>query len=852
MSQKDKMENKLEVFDMKEAESLIKEAIKEDFNKGDVTSNLFKKDNTTIKADLVPREKIIVCGIDLAKEILKHYDSKLKLEVYIKDGEEADKGERIATITGPLCSVLSSERVVLNFMQRLSGIATTTKKYVDAIKGTKAKICDTRKTTPGWRALEKYAVRCGGGYNHRLGLYDAVLIKDNHLAQLRKNTYLQLEKIVQKAKKLKDIKFIEIEVDNMEQYENILKIPGIDILLLDNMAPEQLKKAVSIRDALNKDKKPLLEASGGIKLDTISNIAKSGVDRISVGAITHSAAIVDIGLDRNIIKTDCAVIGGGLAGCSAALELADAGKKVELFVKGKLLEDCNSYLTAGGLTAVPIVGNIPLKGDSFEKHIQETLEAGKYINDKKIVEYCSKHFFPDVIEWLIKKGVNFDRSNKGYEYDLHREGGHSANRIFHVKDTTGKSIMEVLTNLVKKHPNITVHENHMAIDLVTKNWLQNKNTDKNSCLGFYVYDVKGDYVKTIYSRGTFIATGGLGKVFMYTSNMDIATGDGFAMCHRIGLPLANMEFIQFHPTVFYDPAAVNETGRRFLLTEALRGAGAIIKISKESKEDCILKHDSLGSKATRDVVTRAEDMEMRKHGLNHLWLDCTKISEEQIKKDFKNSYEFCLSKGIDLTKEPVPVVYAVHYSNGGVLVGSSGETKIAGLYVIGETSYTGLHGATRLASNSAPECVLFARLAAKHFLSNPKNNEDIEIPLWDTGKAVQVKDKTTTGYYWEIIRRTMTTLCGIARNKERLNTAKQILEALRKNIDEFYWNYYICKDFLEVRNIADTASIIVESALAREESRACHFREDFPKENKKFLGLTIIEKNKNTRIEKVK
>ncbi|MDP3026906.1 MAG: carboxylating nicotinate-nucleotide diphosphorylase [Nanoarchaeota archaeon] len=842
---------KIEKLNMKEIRSLIKEAVKEDFKEGDVTSNLFKKDNTIISADIVSREKIIVCGIDLAKEILKCYDLRLKIKIYIKDSQEADKGDKIATITGPLCSILSAERVVLNFMQRLSGISTTTKEYVDAVKGANVKIYDTRKTTPGWRVLEKYAVRCGGGHNHRLGLYDAVLIKDNHLAQLRKNTYSQLEKIVKKARKLKKIKFIEIEVDNLEQFKNILKIPGVDILLLDNMDPKQLRKAVLIRDAYNKNKKPLLEASGGIKLENIESIAKSGVDRISVGAITHSAHIVDIGLDRNIIKANCGVIGGGLAGCSTALELADAGKKVDLFVKGKLVEDCNSYLTAGGLTAVPIVNNNPLKGDSFEKHIKETLEAGKNLNDKKIVKYCAERFFPDVIQWLIKKGVNFDKSSKGYEYDLHKEGGHSVNRIFHVKDTTGKSIMEVLSRLVKKHPNITVHENHMAIDLITENKLQNKNKDKDACLGFYVYDIKGDYVKTVYCKGIFIATGGLGKVFLYTSNMDIATGDGFAMCYRAGLPLANMEFIQFHPTVFYDPATVNETGRRFLLTEALRGAGAIIKTSKDSKEDCILKYDPMGSKATRDVVTRAEDLEMRKNGLSYLWLDCTKISEEQIKKDFKNSYEFCLSKGINLTKEPVPVVYAVHYSNGGVLVESSGETKIKGLYVIGETSYTGLHGATRLASNSAPECVLFGRLAAKHFLSNPINNKETDIPLWNTGKAVQVKDKTIISYYWETIRRTMTTSCGIARNKERLNAAKQILQALDKNINEFYWNYYVCKDFLEVRNIANVANIIVESALKREETRACHFREDFPKQNKKFLGLTIIEKGKKPNIRRL-
>lgn len=537
-----------------------------------------------------------------------------------------------------------------------------------------------------------------------------------------------------------------------------------------------------------------------------------------------------------------------MAGCTAALELADAGKKVDLFVKGKLIEDCNSYLTAGGLAAVPIVNGKPLRADSFEKHVKETLDAGNGLNNIKVVKYCVEHFFSDIIKWLIARGVNFDKSNKDYEYDLHKEGGHSINRIFHVKDTTGVSIMQILGKAVKNHPKIRIHENHMAIDLITKNKIEKKKSkrkEKDECLGFYVYDIKNDYVKTVSCKSVFVATGGLGRVFLYTSNPDVSTGDGFAMCYRAGLPLANMEFIQFHPSVFYDSSAVNETGRRFLLTEALRGAGAILKLHKNSKEDFVLKYHPLGSKATRDIVARAEEIEMRKNGLTHLWLDCTVIDKEKIKRDFKNSYEFCLSKRIDLTKEPVPIVYAVHYSNGGVVVGMNGETEIKRCYVIGETSYTGLHGATRLASNSAPECILFGRLAAKHFLSNFRGDKNHKIPLWNVGKAKKVKDKINISYYWETIRRTMTSLCGVSRSKERLAAAKQMLSTLRKNINEFYWNYYISKDFLEVRNIADVADIIIESALAREESRACHFREDFPKKNdKKFLGLTIIQKAK--------
>ncbi len=543
------------------------------------------------------------------------------------------------------------------------------------------------------------------------------------------------------------------------------------------------------------------------------------------------------------MDTNCAVIGAGFAGCSAALELADAGCKVDLFVKGKLVVDSASRLTAGGLAAVS-GESVKSKTDSYEAHIKDTLDAGKGLNDKSVVKRCSEQFYPDVIEWLVKQGVKFDRSKD--QYDLHREGGHSAARVFHIEDETGIHIMEVLADRVRRHPHIRLHENHIAIDVITKNKFL-KLPGKDECVGIYVHDYIKNQVKAVSSKAVFLATGGLGKVFLYTSNPDAASGDGFAMAYRAGLPLANMEFIQFHPTVFFDEQA-DSSERRFLFTEALRGEGAILKLRKDDKEDFVLKYHLQGSKATRDVVTRAEDMEMRKNGLKHVWLDCTKIPEKRLRKDFRSAYEFALKKNTDISKEPIPVVYAVHYSNGGVLVNENSETELSNLYVLGETSYTGLHGATRLASNSAPECLLFGRIAAKHFIGNKKANKNYTVPDWDTGRAKESKDSVTISCYWEITRKTMTLLCGVARAEARLLAARDVLLALKKNINSDYWNYVVTKEFLETRNLAEVANIVLNSALTRKESRACHYREDFSKNNDKYLGLTVVQRDKEPEI----
>jgi len=552
------------------------------------------------------------------------------------------------------------------------------------------------------------------------------------------------------------------------------------------------------------------------------------------------------------LQTDCAVVGGGLAGCTAALELADAGQQVDLFVKGRIERDSNSLLVAGGLAAVPMSDGKPILGDSFKLHIKDTLAAGNGLNDDGVVASCVRHFFPDVIEWLEGRGMRFDRNGKGRVYDLHREGGHSTNRIFHVGDWTGAAIMGALAKRVLRHPRIRVHEEHVAIDLITRHKLR-RSSGPDACHGIYVYDCETDRVVTVSCKAVFLATGGLGKVFLYTTNADIATGDGFAICYRAGLPLANMEFVQFHPSVFYDVAAVQEDERRFLLTEALRGAGAILKLHRDDTKDFMLKHHPSGSNATRDVVTRAQDIEMRRHGLKHLWLDCTSIPRAKFLSDFKSSFDYCKRQGVDMSREPVPIIYAAHYSNGGVLTGPNGETAMLGCYVLGETAYTGLHGATRLASNSAPECVLFGRLTARHFLEEFENGKPAaRVPLWRVGRAKPLRDMTTVSYYWNIIRRTMSGMCGIARNEERLQAAKEVLSSIRKNIHEFYWHYRVTRDFLEVRNIADVAMIITESALARRESRACHWREDFAhRDDRRYRKLTVVRRNRPVSLKRI-
>jgi L-aspartate oxidase len=542
------------------------------------------------------------------------------------------------------------------------------------------------------------------------------------------------------------------------------------------------------------------------------------------------------------VEKKAIVVGAGSAGATFALELADAGIRVDLYTKeGTPFRDpeaSSSVLLAGGYAAVPLENGVPAAGDSIEKHVQDTLTAGGGLNSLSVVRHFVQSF-PEVIAWLEERGIRFD-------HDLHSEGSHSASRVFHVSDQTGQTVMGRLGELVMTHPNISVFPGHIAIDLITQ---MDEDNSRGTCVGLYVLDIHTHEVKTVVGNAIALATGGLGKTFLYTTNPDTASGDGFGMCYRAGLPLVNMEFVQFHPTVSYKPKAEHELERRVLFTEALRGAGAILKLSPVDTEDFVLTYDPRGSKASRDVVSRAEDAEMKRLGLNHVWLDCTRIDPEHLRTGFQAFYSYCMANGLDPTKESVPVVYAAHYSNGGVLVGLSGETVypdgsgIEDLYVIGETAFTGLHGATRLASNSGPEAIAMSLNAAAHFLKyNRGLARRTEVPMWTPGKATTSQERHKVEYFWTGIRQTMTEQCGIARDGARLRVALRQLEEYGAELNRYYWDYFVERDTLEDRNILDVSMLILQSALFRKETRACHFRTDHPETLDMYKGWTLVKK----------
>ena len=518
-------------------------------------------------------------------------------------------------------------------------------------------------------------------------------------------------------------------------------------------------------------------------------------------------------------KFDFIVLGSGIAGLTFALKVAHAGKVA--IVTKKSRTESNTNYAQGGIAAVTS------KNDSFESHVQDTVVAGSGLCKEEIVRGIVEEG-PDRVKELINLGMKFSQretKNGDCELDLGKEGGHTNRRILHAKDVTGREIERALLNSVASNKNISVFENHFAIDLITTQKLGLPNL--NRCVGVYVLNNETNLVETYSAKTVILATGGCGKVYLYTSNPDIATGDGTAMSYRAGATISNMEFVQFHPTCLYHPKA-----KSFLISEAVRGEGG--ELLNLSGERFMEKIHPLKSLAPRDIVARAIDSEMKRTGDDHVLLDITNKPARYIIDRFPNIYKTCLDFGLDITKEPIPVVPAAHYQCGGVQVSFNGETCINGLYAIGEVSCTGLHGANRLASNSLLEALVYAHRAANHSLNNPIQAIDADLPDWQSGDAIDADEMVVVSHNWDELRRTMWDYVGIVRTTKRLKRALTRVKNLQEEISDYYWDFTVTSDLLELRNLATVAELIVKSALKREESRGLHYTLDHPKTAEKY------------------
>ncbi|MGZ8270006.1 MAG: L-aspartate oxidase [Methylophilus sp.] len=512
---------------------------------------------------------------------------------------------------------------------------------------------------------------------------------------------------------------------------------------------------------------------------------------------------------------DVLIIGSGLAGLTLALKLADT-KKICLVSKREITDSASSW-AQGGIAAVLN------SDDSIEAHIEDTLIAGAGLCDKEVTRMVAEKG-QEAIEWLINQGVKFTRETDDSGYHLTREGGHSQRRIFHVADATGHAVQKTLTERIREHSNITILENHIAVDLITtkklsKDGLSNKATE-NQCLGAYVLDNSNGKVMTIAAHHTALATGGAGKVYLYTTNPDVSTGDGIAMAWRAGCRVANMEFIQFHPTCLYHPHA-----KSFLISEAVRGEGGLLKLQDGTR--FMLEHDARAELAPRDIVARAIDFEMKKRGLECVYLDISHKAPAFIIEHFPNIHKRCLELGIDITKEAIPVVPAAHYTCGGVMTDHKGKTDINNLYAIGETACTGLHGANRLASNSLLECLVFSQAAASHILEAPSLPLS-KLPEWDESRVTDADEEVLITHTWNELRRFMWNYVGIVRTNKRLSRALHRIYMLRDEVHEFYSNFRVSNNLIELRNLLQVAELIVLSAIERHESRGLHYSKDFP------------------------
>jgi L-aspartate oxidase len=524
------------------------------------------------------------------------------------------------------------------------------------------------------------------------------------------------------------------------------------------------------------------------------------------------------------LSVDFLVLGSGIAGLSFALRAARYGEV--LVVTKRAAEEAATAYAQGGVAAVLS------PDDSFAKHAADTVAAGAGLCHDIVVDLCVREA-PDAVRWLADIGASFSRAQDG-ELDLGREGAHSERRIVHAGDITGREIERALLAAVKASPNVRLLEWHMGVDLITLS----KFGGPDQCAGAYVLDERRGVVETIVARATVLATGGAGKVYLYTSNPDVATGDGIAMAYRAGAEVANMEFFQFHPTVLYEPKA-----KSFLISEALRGEGATLRLP--TGEPFMKKHHPLGDLAPRDVMARAIDFEMKRTGSDSVHLDITHQPSEFLKKRFPGIHAECARFGIDIATQPIPVVPAAHYLCGGVTSDLHGRSSLPGLWVLGETACTGLHGANRLASNSLLEGLVFARRAAEKLgglIEELRGGPVPSVPEWQIGSAVPSDEAVVVTHNWDELRRLMWNYVGIVRSDARLRRASRRVALLEQEIQEYYWKHLVTRDLLELRNIATVAQLVIGSAANRRESRGLHYTIDHQDTLADFDRDTVVKR----------
>jgi L-aspartate oxidase len=531
------------------------------------------------------------------------------------------------------------------------------------------------------------------------------------------------------------------------------------------------------------------------------------------------------------IHTDFLVLGTGIAGLSFAIKAAALGTVAMVTKKDKT--DSNTNMAQGGIAVVQD------GADRFEYHINDTLICGVGLCNEEVVRFVVTEG-PERVRELVQWGVEFTRSTTDPDrFDLGREGGHSMRRVLHAKDLTGREIERALHEKAAQQQNIRIYENHIAIDLIMKSSVLGQKLEHGDrCIGAYVLDIARNEVHTFRAKFIVLSTGGIGKVYLITTNPDIATADGIAMAYRAGAKIVNMEFIQFHPTCLYHPDA-----KSFLISEAVRGEGAVLKL--KSGATFMEKYHTMKSLAPRDVVAKAIDTELKKSGDEYVLLDITHREKDFLISRFPNIYDKCLEFGIDITQDPIPVVPAEHYLCGGVTVNSFGETSIDGLFACGEVSCTGLHGANRLASNSLLEAVVFAHRSFLRVAELLPEVEDVAVPIppWDPRGATQSDESVVVSHNWDEIRRCMWNYVGIVRSDKRLERAQRRIDLINEEIDEYYRNFIVTRDLLELRNIAIAAKLIVTSARMRKESRGLHYNLDYPEKNDRiWLKDSVISR----------